>query len=110
MMQPFVNIADGSEGLKMEKVLTATALISKLPCNLILSWVFGICMHVSSELSYFAVYEGLNRLASIECASDTTISNVAKPGFIRFWCGAHQLDIVLQDVYLHFGDEKFMEN
>ncbi|RMX68156.1 hypothetical protein DD238_007321 [Peronospora effusa] len=78
MMQPFVNIADGSEGLKMEKVLTATALISKLPCNLILSWVFGICMHVSSELSYFAVYEGLNRLASIECASDTTVAKYSR--------------------------------
>ncbi|RMX68157.1 hypothetical protein DD238_007320 [Peronospora effusa] len=47
---------------------------------------------------------------ALEAMLPQGISNVAKPGFIRFWCGAHQLDIVLQDVYLHFGDEKFMEN
>ena len=37
----------------------------------------------------------------------TRFQNVAKPGFIRVWCGAHQLNITLQDVYVHFGDDEF---
>ena len=37
----------------------------------------------------------------------TRFQNAAKPGFIRVWCGAHQLNIVLQDVYVHFGDDEF---
>lgn len=32
---------------------------------------------------------------------------VVKSGFIRVWCGAHQLDIVLQKFYSAFGDEEF---
>jgi len=32
---------------------------------------------------------------------------VCRPRFIRIWCGAHQLDIVLQDAYTHFGKETF---
>ena len=30
--------------------------------------------------------------------------NVVKPGFVRIWCGAHQLDIVFQGSYSKFGD------
>ena len=37
----------------------------------------------------------------------TRFQQVANPGFIRIWCGAHQLDIVLQSIYSKFGDEKF---
>lgn len=29
----------------------------------------------------------------------TRFQNVAKPGFIRIWCGVHHLEIVLQSVY-----------
>ena len=29
----------------------------------------------------------------------TRFQQVAKPGFIRIWCGAHQLDLVLQNSY-----------
>lgn len=39
----------------------------------------------------------------------TRFQNVAKPGFIRIWCGAHQLDIVLQSVYTKLGDEQFYQ-
>lgn len=37
----------------------------------------------------------------------TLVAKVAKPGFIRVWCGAHQLDLVLQDCYVHFGSDQF---
>ena len=37
----------------------------------------------------------------------TRFQNVAKPGFIRIWCGAHQLDIVLQSAYSKLGDNLF---
>lgn len=37
----------------------------------------------------------------------TQFQQVANSGFIRVWCGAHQLDIVVQKVYSIFGDEEF---
>lgn len=40
----------------------------------------------------------------------TRFEQVAKPGFIRICCGAHQIDIVLQEVFFHFGNEKFYQN
>ena len=33
--------------------------------------------------------------------------NVAKTGFIRIWCGAHKLDIVLQSAYRKLGNKVF---
>ena len=39
----------------------------------------------------------------------TRFQRVAKPNFIRIWCGAHQLDICLQNSYTHFGDDKFYQ-
>ena len=41
---------------------------------------------------------------------DNTFPASWRPGFIRIWCGAHQLDIVLQDAYTHFGNETFYIN
>ena len=40
----------------------------------------------------------------------TRFQEVAKPGFIRIWCETHQLDIVLQESYVHFGDDTFYYN
>eukprot|EP00171_Calliarthron_tuberculosum_P006802 IDg6802t1 len=40
----------------------------------------------------------------------TRFQQVSKPRFIRVWCGAHQLDIVLQNVYSAFGDEEFYKH
>lgn len=37
----------------------------------------------------------------------TRFQNVAKRGFIRIWCGAHQLDLVLQDAYCELANETF---
>ena len=37
----------------------------------------------------------------------TRFQNIAKPGFIRIWCGSHQLEIVLQSAYSKFGNEPF---
>jgi hypothetical protein len=37
----------------------------------------------------------------------TRFQQVAKPGFTRIWCGAHQLEIVLQECYTHFGNDQF---
>ena len=37
----------------------------------------------------------------------TRFQEIAKPGFIRVWCGAHQLDIALQKVYSSYGNEEF---
>ena len=30
----------------------------------------------------------------------TEIQRIAKPGFMRVWCGAHQLDLCMQSFYL----------
>ena len=35
----------------------------------------------------------------------TRFQNFANPGFIRIWCGAQQLDIVLHSAYSKFYDE-----
>ena len=35
--------------------------------------------------------------------------NVAKPGFICVWCGAHQINIFLQGRYYKFGDNAFYQ-
>ena len=40
---------------------------------------------------------------------ETRFQRLTKPNFIRLLCGAHQLDIRLQDSYTHFGDDKFYE-
>ena len=37
----------------------------------------------------------------------TRMENVALPGFIRIWCAAHQLDIVMHRFYAGLLDEKF---
>ena len=37
----------------------------------------------------------------------TCFQKVSKCSFICVWCRAHQLDIILQDVYVHFGREEF---
>jgi hypothetical protein len=34
----------------------------------------------------------------------TRIHHVAKPGFMRVWCGAHQLDLCMQSFYLAIPD------
>jgi hypothetical protein len=34
----------------------------------------------------------------------TQIHRVAKPGFMRVWCGAHQLDLSMQSFYLAIPD------
>jgi hypothetical protein len=34
----------------------------------------------------------------------TRIHRVAKPGFMRVWCGAHQLDLCMQSFYLAIPD------
>lgn len=39
----------------------------------------------------------------------TRFQKVAKDGFIRIWCGAHQLDIVLQSAYKNLGDKLFYQ-
>ena len=39
----------------------------------------------------------------------TRFRQAAKPGFIQIWCGAHQLDLVLQNCYVHFGNEVFYQ-
>ena len=35
----------------------------------------------------------------------TLFQNVVKPGFICVWCGANQIDIVLQGRYSKFDDD-----
>lgn len=40
----------------------------------------------------------------------TRISDVAKPGMYRIWCGAHQLDLVLKSGYKGLYDESFINN
>ena len=40
----------------------------------------------------------------------TRFQNVAKAGPIRIWCGAHQLDIVLQSAYTKLGNEALSTN
>ena len=37
----------------------------------------------------------------------TRFQNAANTDFIHIWCGAHQLDIVLQSAYSKLGDEEF---
>lgn len=37
----------------------------------------------------------------------TRFEQMAKPGFVRIWCGAHQLDIVMQRAYTEFGNDEF---
>jgi hypothetical protein len=34
----------------------------------------------------------------------TRIHRVAKPGFMRVWCGAHQLDVCMLSFYLAIPD------
>ena len=34
----------------------------------------------------------------------TRIQRIAKPGFMRVWCGAHQLDLCMQSFYLAIPD------
>jgi hypothetical protein len=38
----------------------------------------------------------------------TRIEQVATPGFIRIWCGLHQLDLVMQRVFVNALDEEFL--
>ena len=37
----------------------------------------------------------------------TLFQNVARPGFVHIWCGAHQLDIVLLNLYCDLTNEEF---
>ena len=40
----------------------------------------------------------------------TRMEEVVLPGFIRIWCGAHQLDIVMHQFYASLLNEQFYKD
>jgi len=54
--------------------------------------------------------DGERKMTGRVSGATTLFQNVSRPGFIKIWCGAHQLDLVLQDAYCHFGNELFYGN
>lgn len=51
--------------------------------------------------------EGERQTTGRVSAVATRFQQVGKPDFIRIFCGAHQLDLVIQALYSKFGDEDF---
>ena len=54
--------------------------------------------------------DGERKMTGRVSGAATRFQNISKAGFIKIWCGAHQLDLVLQDAYCHFGNELFYGN
>ena len=53
--------------------------------------------------------DGKRKMTGRSSGVATRFQCVAKPNFICIWCVAHQLGICLQNLYTHFGDDKFYQ-
>ena len=53
--------------------------------------------------------DGETKMTGCNSGCITRFEREAMPGFIRVWCGGHQFDLVLQGVYVEFGDEEFYQ-
>jgi hypothetical protein len=51
-----------------------------------------------------ASWDGKKKMTGRHQGVITRIYRVAKPGFMRVWCGAHQLDLCMQSFYLAIPD------
>lgn len=51
--------------------------------------------------------DGEKKMTGRVSGVSTRFQSIANPGFIRVWCAAHQLDLVLQDVYSNLAKESF---
>lgn len=51
--------------------------------------------------------DGARSMAGIICGLATSLSECSTDSLIRIWCGLHQLDVVMQDVFKSSFDENF---
>ena len=51
--------------------------------------------------------DGEKKMTGRVSGVSTRFQSIANPGFIRVWCAAHQLHLVLQDVYSNLAKESF---
>ncbi len=54
--------------------------------------------------------DGEKKMTGQAFGAGTSFQQVCRPGFNRISCGAHQLDLGLQDAYSNFGNDTFFVN
>jgi hypothetical protein len=54
--------------------------------------------------------DGASNMTGSQQGLVTRIDRECLPGFYRIWCGAHQLDLVVQSIFVQLLDDRFVQN
>jgi hypothetical protein len=66
----------------------------------------GLCENCRDKVLSISTDGGRSMVGSVRGVA-TRIENVAKPGFLRVWCGLHQIYLVMQRVFEALKSESF---